>query len=119
MRKYWKQIITAALLFGCIGLLVGRPLQAQNIKIGDIELSDSFAKEYLLDCYNRPDTIQTPISCIEGDWYWRKERQSIKCFYERRGNDKYGKRFDKYIIVPREPSAWDFMMYMNRKYKSN
>lgn len=57
-----------------IWILLLAGLVSGQIKIGDIEISEEIAKEYFLDCYNRPDTVR--IYSFKGvrhmsepDWY--------------------------------------------------
>ena len=90
-------------------LLLPGFVYSQNIKIGDISISDSLAKEYFMDCYNRPDTIITQNGYIEGSWYYEQDKRSIG-----RIIDKF---YQECLLVPRTPSAFDFMLFMNRKYK--
>ena len=93
-------------------LLISSQVIAQNIKIGDITLSDSLAKEYLIDCYNKPDTVTFS--------YVRSLDHKEKYFFYKHNlgvitmPDNYIKQA---YLFPRTPSAFDFMLFMNRKYK--
>lgn len=96
--------------FLALPFLVG----AQNIKIGDISISDSLAKEYFLDCYQKPDTIpDQPIS--PSAWFNFKLKQSIGRYDP--SNSKKFNHFQEFIIVPREPSAADFRDWYLRRSK--
>ena len=99
-----KITLFVILLFGFLSVWG----HAQNIKIGDIAISDSLAKEYFLDCYTNPDTIQSP-NTIEG-------RDNIRRWeeIESKAIERYWDAGNWYLIIPREPSAYDFMLYMNR-----
>lgn len=98
---------------------------AQNIKIGDIEISDQMAKEYFLDCYTHPDTIQSR-QFKEGDWFDQKMKKRISTYHpSRKAGDSIKitatDSFNFFIIVPREPSAADFRDWFirNQQRKAN
>lgn len=103
--------------------------QAQ-IKIGDITISDSLAKEYFLDCYQYPETtytgwLQHPIyleeviGSLDTLDYWGIHTNRI---IERYPNKTVKLRADtilpEYKTYPRTPSASDFAAFMRRKYKT-
>ena len=93
-------------------------------------MSDSLAKEYFLDCYTHTDTIASR-AYSEGDWYHRRTMNYIDLWTPFTNVNKEEVIVDAdgdtilyissdnfctfYYIVPREPSAFDFMMFMNRK----
>lgn len=96
-----RWIIIFIMLFPCYA-------STQNIRIGDLAISDSLAKEYFLDCHTHPDTIRNqPYK--EGEWFHQKLLKKIK-WYNKKTYNHSPKELPMglYIIVPREPSAADF-----------
>lgn len=110
--------------------LTATDLLAQNIKIGDIAVSDSLAKKYFLDCYQHPDTIRNqPYS--NGDWFDQKFKKSIGWYDPNQKKTSkiyksgdsitfsfWGNPFDGFIIVPRDPTAADFRDWFFRITKT-
>lgn len=98
---------------------------AQNVKIGDITISDSMAREYFLDCYARPDTIPSQ-AFKEGDWFHEKLKHKIKWYSPNlakartTGGDSVYISFggQLFLIAPREPSAADFRDWFLKRRKS-
>lgn len=93
-----------------IAVLLSLNVKAQT-KIGNITLSDSEAKAYFLDCYNRPDTIptksQNDFSCTncsrpmaEFDRAKKIEQVPAGSYKEERG-----------YLIPRKPSEIDFIRW--------
>lgn len=108
-----------------------------QIKIGDITISDSLAKEYFLDCYQRPDTFKKKYSGISyvngGERFMtnyeieqKNEMENFNSWLDKNkikvlrkyGNYK-GEKYteDEWYLVPRTPSASDFAEFIRRKNK--
>jgi hypothetical protein len=98
-----------------------------QIKIGDITLSEKEATEYLLDCYNYPDTIWLPSSFSYkiGTRTWRHEIEdkAIDVIWpEMEMPNRYESSFCSPstlgYVIRRTPSAYDYMLYVARKNKN-
>lgn len=112
------------------------PVVAQ-IKIGDITISDSLAKEYFLDCHKHPDTLKKKypnVSYADGAERMMSDLEIKQKIEMDRFNQwldennikvlrKYGNHNgikyieDEWYLMPRQPSASDFAAFMRRKYK--
>jgi hypothetical protein len=98
-------------------------LASAQVKIGDITLTDKEAKEYLLDCYSYPDTIWFPNGYTQksGTRSWRNEIEdkAIEWVFPEKpeGYDPYAVYSPNIIgyVVRRTPSAYDYMLYVERK----
>lgn len=116
--------MTKLIILSC---LTAFTVQAQNIKIGDISISEALAKEYFLDCQSRPDTIYThnytpefwfakPIGHKIG--YYCKHIPYRPIFIVDKNVDiKLQDHKLKFIVVSREPSAADFRDWFLRRAK--
>lgn len=115
--------MTKLLLFIC---LTAFTVRAQNIKIGDISISDALAKEYFLDCYKRPDTVYCYTERAKNSfkfaiaWYRNPEAPTsvrpvlIPVNSRDTANEPPGVAYT-YLLLPREPSAEDFRDWFLRK----
>jgi hypothetical protein len=96
-----------------------------QIKIGDITISDSLAREYFLDCYKKSDTITvqelrdkdpyrylySEKGCAMSDaWFNDIVKKSIGTIYS-----KSMPRYPKAYLIARTPSAYDFGVWMVKK----
>lgn len=113
-------------------LLLPTLLCAQNIKIGDISISEALAKEYFLDCHQRPDTIfyngspELDHKLKQAIYWYRNPKfpnpenkpQFITVTPEHRIKRKSPNMWSyALMLVPREPSAADFRDWYLRRNK--
>lgn len=137
--KYLKKL---GVFVGLMCLLVGGV--SGQIKIGDIEIPEKMAKEYFLDLYTKPDTVNAGDLIMNKGWFspskviWsERKKRIIKIIYncsdwKEKGHpneESFIRRikgeggFDLgileriFCIIPREPSASDFAKWMRKRYE--
>jgi hypothetical protein len=113
MKKLLLFIVISLLLTICYGQINTKGITYKDcVKIGNIILSDSLAKEYFADLYKYPDTIPNH-PYIDGDDYNQRIKNAIGIY-----DTNYGSFTNIFKwIVPRRPSEDDFVKYLLRKKK--
>lgn len=95
-------------------VLLASQVSAQGIKIGDIEIPIEMAKEYFLDCYANPDTINV-FTYLGVNRYVTSDKETMHKIGKLKMR-AIRKKGDWEYIIPRKPTASDFAKWFRKRY---